>query len=179
MEALLEEHLGGLRAFVRLKSGQMLRRKESCSDLVQTVCRSVLEGISSAECEDERSFRNWLYTVAYRRIVNRVEFHVAKMRDANREVDSWHERPEDKGLLAAYSSLATPSRHAEVREEVARLEAAMDQLPEDYRDVIVDACLLMRSRAEIAARSGRSEVAVRKLLSRARARLAWELRPRG
>ena len=178
IEALLASNLGGLRAFVRLKSGQLLRRRESCSDLLQTVCRSVLEGLPNADCEDERSFRNWLYTVAHRRIVNRVEFYSAQMRDSAREVDHWEERPSDRDLLSAYSQIGTPSRHAAVREEVVRLEAAMDRLPDDYREIIIEACLLLRSRAEIATSTGKSEVAIRKLLSRARARLALELRER-
>lgn len=175
IDALLSDHLGGLRAFVRLKCGRVLRQRESCSDLVQTVFRSVLEGLGEADCEDERSFRSWLYTVAYRRIVNRVEFHTAQMRDADREVE-WHDERGHAGLLSAYGDLSTPSRHAAVREEVARLEEAMDRLSDEYREVIIEACLLRRSRAEIAEATGRSEVAVRKLLSRARARLALELR---
>ncbi|MCA8972176.1 MAG: hypothetical protein KDC95_20480, partial [Planctomycetes bacterium] len=40
IEALLESQLGGLRAFIRLRSGNALSQRESQSDLVQTVCRS-------------------------------------------------------------------------------------------------------------------------------------------
>ena len=43
MQRLLEEHLPRLRAFIRLRTNQAIRARESCSDLVQSVCREVLE----------------------------------------------------------------------------------------------------------------------------------------
>lgn len=39
---LLERHLSGLHAFVRLNCGEMLGRKESHADLVQSTCREFL-----------------------------------------------------------------------------------------------------------------------------------------
>ncbi len=43
IEALLAEHLPGLRAYVRLRMGPDLRAKESASDLVQSACCEILE----------------------------------------------------------------------------------------------------------------------------------------
>jgi RNA polymerase sigma-70 factor (ECF subfamily) len=58
------------------------------------------------------------------------------------------------------------------KEAVERIEAALDALPEDYREVITLAKLVGLSRAEIGEVMGRSEGAVRTLLFRAQARLA-------
>ena len=57
-------------------------------------------------------------------------------------------------------------------EEIARLEAAIDQLPEEQREVITLAHLVGLSRADIGAQMGRTEEAVRALLHRAKARLS-------
>jgi hypothetical protein len=50
---------------------------------------------------------------------------------------------------------------------VRNLEAAFDELPEHYREVITLSRIAGLSRAEIAAHMGRSEASVRNLLSRA------------
>ena len=53
--------------------------------------------------------------------------------------------------------------------------SAFDRLPEAHREVIVLAKVMGLSRGEIAAQMGRTEIAVRTLLSRALAQLAGEL----
>lgn len=179
IDALMHAQLPGLRAFIRLKSGRVLRERESCSDLVQTICRSVLESIDRVECSDESSFRNWLFTVAERRIINRFEYHSAAKRDPRLEVplDGKSSRSNDfAGLLGAYDALGTPSRHAAAREEVERIETAIDALPTEYREVLIRACIQKQAHEAIANELGRSRESTRKILSRARAKLAILLR---
>jgi RNA polymerase sigma factor (sigma-70 family) len=79
---------------------------------------------------------------------------------------------DDAPLIQAYATFCTPSRQASAREEIAQIEAAFDALPADYQEVIRLAFLVRLPHRQIAERMQRSEVAVRKLLSRARARLA-------
>ena len=174
VETLMRSNLPGLRAFIRLRSGQLLRAKESVSDLVQSVCREVLQDLPRAEVESAEAFRCWLYTAAHRKILDRRKYWEREMRDAAREqpLDGAPSDERDRSLLESYGVLATPSRHAEVKEEVARIERAFEELPEEYREVIALARIVGLSHREIAERMGRSEEAVRQLLARARARLA-------
>ncbi len=79
------------------------------------------------------------------------------------------------GLLDGYRTFCTPSRAAQASEEVERIEAAFDGLPEEYREVITLSRVLGCSHAEIAARMGRSEGATRTLLYRALGRLSGVL----
>lgn len=58
------------------------------------------------------------------------------------------------------------------REELAALEKALGELPEDYREVILLARVMGLDHASVAAQMGRSETATRSLLHRALARLA-------
>lgn len=169
-EALLRENLPGLRAFIRLRSDRLLRARESVSDLVQSVCREILNDLAGFPVATEQAFRHWLYTSALRKILDRRKYWEAERRDIRRETRL--EPAAEQELLASYGTFCSPSRHAAMREEVERIEAAFERLPEEYREVITLARIVGLSHREIAERMGRNEEAVRKLLSRARARLA-------
>jgi RNA polymerase sigma-70 factor (ECF subfamily) len=173
-ERLLESWLPQIRAYVRLRSGPLLRQRESHSDLVQTVCRQLLEDLGDYRGDGEASFKAWLFTMALRKLAERGRFHGAGRRDPAREVP-----PPDEAaagpLLDCYATFCTPSRFAIAREEVERIETAFDALGDEQREVITLACVVGLSHREIAHELGKSEEAVRKLLSRARARLAMLL----
>lgn len=169
-EALILRHLDRLRAFVRLKSGPGLRARESCSDLVQSVCREALGELGRLEVDGEDGFQRWLFAVALHKIGRRVEYYRAAKRDPGREETG------DAALLSAYGAVVTPSADAAAREEVAHIEAAFDALSEDQREALIQVRLLGRPHREVAEETGRSEEAVRQLLYRARARLALLLR---
>ncbi len=170
IDELLVRHLPGLRAFIRLRAGPVIRRCESESDLAQSVCREVLLHVDGFHYGDERGFKNWLYTIALRKILNRHEYYGAAKRDRLRAES-------DGALAAAYRTFSTPSRHAMKREEIEGLERAFDQLGEGQREVITLAYLVGLSRGEIAEQLGKSEGAVRTLLSRSLAALAAILEP--
>jgi RNA polymerase sigma-70 factor (ECF subfamily) len=171
-EVLLERHLPGLRGFVRLRSGKVLRDRESTSDLVQSVCREVLSHMDRFQYRSEVGFKQWLYTTAMRKISNRVQFYHAQKRDADRERPMGKSTGGHEELYDCYQTFCTPSAELMSAEEIGRIEAAFDELPAEYREVIVLARVMGLSRAEIGAQMGRSEGAVRNLLSRALARLA-------
>jgi RNA polymerase sigma-70 factor (ECF subfamily) len=175
LESLLENYLPDLRAFVRLRAGRAVRARESGSDLVQSVCREVLEHAGAFRHASESAFKRWLFTTALRKIMNRRDYLHADKRDARRDAGQARVSAGDALLLERYSSFSTPSRHAMLREEVERIESAMEDLSDDHRTVITLAHVVGLSRAEIAEEMGKSEGAVRTLLHRALARLAVRL----
>lgn len=167
--ALLQQHLPALRAFVRLKAGAMLLAKESCSDLAQSVCRDVLENADRFQFGGEAEFRKWLFTTAMRKIADRAEHWGAKKRSPLRERAQL-----DDEEVQGYAHVYTPSHQAMAREELQRVELAFERLSDEKREVILMARLMGLSHAQIAAELGKSEVAVRSMLSRALAELsAW------
>jgi RNA polymerase sigma factor (sigma-70 family) len=174
VSALLQGHLPRLHAYVRLHMDRTLRAREESGDLVQSTCREVLEHARTFRFEGEAGFRRWLCTVALNKVRERLRFHHAGKRDARREergpadAGSSHER----SLLECYATLATPSREAGQREQVLRIEAAFDRLPEAWRDVVAQNRILGMSHGEIAAMTGKTEVAVRSLLHRALVKLS-------
>ena len=175
LEELLEAHLPSLRAFVRLRATPEIRAQESVSDVVQSVCREVLTHAERFRHPGEAAFRNWLYTTARRKILNRLQAMRTEKRDVAREVAL--DEPAAQALLARYASFSTPSGRAARREDVERVEAAFDELKPEQKDVVELAYVVGLSRGEIAERMGKSEGAVRVLLHRALARLGSLLDP--
>ena len=168
--ALLERHLPDLRAYVRLRAGRDIRAKESCSDIVQSVCREVLEDLDGFEFRGEPAFRAWLFKHTLNKIVDRARYYDAGKREAGRE----EPLPETDGsafVPAAYASLCTPSQVAMAHELKDRIEAGFDELPEDYREVLVLSRIVGLSHGEIAEETGRTLSSVRNLVYRGMARL--------
>lgn len=168
IEQLLVQHLPGLEAFVRLRMGPVLRSLLGAPDLVQSVCREVLEDLSEFEFRGEAPFRHWLYVRAENKLREKHRYHHADKRSREHEVAM----PDASTFLPAYRTLCTPSRALEVRETMQRVEAAFDQLPGDYKEAVTLHKLCGLSHAEIAERMGKSEGAVRNLVYRGISRLA-------
>lgn len=175
VDALLERHLPGLERYVRAQVGTLVGRKDSASDLVQSACREVLLHLARFQYDGEEGFKRWLYATALRKIQDRHRYYTAQKRDALRErapPDGQSSGRSAEVLLEALRSGTTPSGEAGKREEIARLESALERLPERYREVIQLAYLEGLARSEIAQRLQLSDANARMLLSRALARLA-------
>lgn len=171
LDALLQRYLPGVRAYLRVRAGAILD-KESVSDLAQSVCRDVLENLDRFRFDGEDGFKRWLFKTAQRKILDRYEFYAAARRDHRREEAPARDLAD---TLACYGSLPSPSRAAVAREELERVERALEDLPDEQREVIVLAKIVGLSRAAIAAEMGKNEGAVRMLLHRGLARLAERL----
>ena len=170
IDALIERHLPSLNAYVRVRTGAKLGAKESISDLVQSTCREVLRKADLLPDLDEAGFKYWLFTMAERKILNKVRHWEAGKRDQAREAGGMS-TAEGQRLLQSYGGFHSPSHCAVVSDELERVEKAMQELPGDYREVIVLHHLVGLPHKEIAVKLERSEGAVRQVLSKALARL--------
>lgn len=167
VEALLATHLPRLRAFVRLRTSATIRQHESCSDLVQSVCREVLQGAGRFEYRGDAAFRAWLFRTALNKILDRQAFLTEQKRDVRREATSGA-----AALGDLRSREPTASQVAVAAEMQQQMEAAFDLLPDEYREVIALSRIIGLSHAEVGEQLGRSEGASRMLLSRALAAYA-------
>lgn len=172
VEALFRRHLPALEAYVRLRAGRAFGAREAVSDIVQSTCRDLLEGLDGFRHGGASAFRHWLYAMAARKIADKLAFHGAQRRDLGREAAS--EAAED--LMARLAAgLASPSQAAVAGELLGRLEEAFAELAEDEREVVLLSRVVGLSRAEVAAALGRTENGVRNLLNRTLAKLAARL----
>ena len=173
LASLLVQQMPALEAFVRLRMGTLLRKRETGEDLVQTVCRSALESLDRVEFRGEVAFRRWLFGVAANKLHERLRLFAAQRRDPAREVALDALRA--SAVLAGCRGLCTPSRDLQSREELAAIEAAFDALPADQQEAITLRRIAGLDYADIAEQMGRSEGAVRNLVHRGLARFALQL----
>jgi len=169
VDELLERHLPGLRKYVRQRISPTLLAKESSSDVVQSVCREVLQGFEGFEYRGEAAFRNWLYQAAVRKLVDHLRYHEAQKRDV-RHVRSSSLSTAEFALLA--SRIHTPSADAMMREEIASLERGFARLSDGDQQILRWIYVEGLTHAKVAERLECTEVSSRKQLSRALARLA-------
>jgi RNA polymerase sigma-70 factor (ECF subfamily) len=174
-ESLFARNLPPLVAFIRARAGRAMLARESASDLAQSVCREVLADLDDFEYQGEEAFRNWLFLQATRKVLDRARHQGRGKRDVAREVAMPEEKDDAEALLACYASLATPSQHAAAREELARFEKAVQELPETQRDAVTMSRLMNLSYEQIAEQMGISESAVRGLVARGLAALSAAL----
>lgn len=162
-DAILMRYLPEIRAFIRLRTSPKIRARESCSDLVQSVCVEVLNDIDAFEYRSEGQFRKWLYMTALRKVLDREKHYGRHKRDVSLEVPLVDEKQN--------ATDSTPSHAAIRNEEQERLERAFDQLPEDHRVVISLVSYLDLTYPEVGEIMKRSPDACRVLHNRALARL--------
>jgi len=175
VDELIVRHLPDLRAYVRLRAGPLVRAREGESDIVQSVVREVLHHVDRFQHGGDGAFRAWLFATALRKLVNKDAFHRAERRDAGRVDAAVDPGEEIDQLAAAYERFAAPSQAARSTEEIARIDRAFAELPEDYREVIVLSRVVGLDRADVAREMNRSEASIRNLLHRALARLGEAL----
>lgn len=171
VETLLRRFLPRVHAYVRGEMGAALRAREESWDLAQSACREVLRDVEKRAYRSEAEFRIWLFKAALRKVQERGRYFRREKRDTALE------RPvagADSASRAwdVYRTLLTPSRIAGAREGVLRFETAMAALSPDQREVVHLHLLVGLPHAEVAARTGRSEEAVRALYHRAKVKLA-------
>ncbi|MFO1078233.1 MAG: RNA polymerase sigma factor [Planctomycetota bacterium] len=166
----LVQQMPALEAFVRLRMGTLLRKRENGEDLVQTVCRAALESLDRVDFRGDAAFRRWLFGIAANKLHERLRLFSAQRRDPAREIALDELRA--SAVLAGCRGLCTPSRELQSREALEQIEAAFDALPADQQEAITLRRIADLDYADIAAHMGRTEGAVRNLVHRGLARFA-------
>src|SRR5262245_56680192 len=145
-------------AAVRARLGAELRGKLESWDIVQDALLASLKNVQSFDQASEGAFLNWLATVVENRIRDHLDYFRAEKRDhllekplAGRSAES--SVPLD---IPERSCAPTPSQVLVLTEDLARLEKAMDQLPEQSRELIVAVKIEGLTYQEIAQAQGKS-----------------------
>lgn len=170
--------LDACRGYLLLVAGRdldpELRAKGGASDLVQQTFLEAQGAFGRFRGGSEDELLAWLKHLLRNNLIDFTRrYQVAAKRGVDREVPLTGDDSAVRDGVAA--DTPSPSGHAMARERDDSLRAAMDRLPEDYRAVLQLRYDDELSFDDIAARTGRSPEAARKLWARAVARLQQEL----
>ena len=163
-----------VRWMVRFRMSKELRSKLESMDIVQDTLVHALRGLEGFTYKNEGDFVRWLSKIVENELrCNLRKLHADK-RDIRKNVQLNNSRPTTgsryAGMLTPVDA-TTPSVIMSKRDELARLEKAIDELKPEYRQVIVLTKIDGFSYNEMGQRLGKSDEAVRKLVSRAMAEL--------
>jgi RNA polymerase sigma-70 factor, ECF subfamily len=137
LESLFTRYYERVRRMVRLRLGSALRNRMDSGDILQETFLEALRTFDRFEMRDQGSFINWLARLAENRIRDAADYHHALKRDAGREVPL---SPGDRSTeldLGLKAGGLLPSEGADEAEQVARLEAAIERLPDADRELIL------------------------------------------
>lgn len=159
-----------LLSFIEKRMSDGLRRKVEPVDVLQEVTVSALNALGDVEWGDREPF-GWLCQQAERRIIDSHRHHFgAQKRAAGREVDIAGRRSEggDGGGLADLiaASLTSPSAAMSRQQKEHHMLAALQALPDDARTALRLRYVEGLPSKEIAEQLGKSDGAVRVLLTR-------------
>jgi len=170
-----DNRLERLRPLLRMHVRQMklnpkLRRRFDSSDIVQMTMLKAHKNREQFRGHSEPEFIKWIHRILENEAVEAVRRENSLKRDPDREVhqailesSACIERQlEARGL--------SPSEEAEKREELLSVAKAIDELPEEQREVFMLREVMDCPIADIAARLEKTEKAVAGLLLRARQR---------
>jgi RNA polymerase sigma-70 factor (ECF subfamily) len=157
----------------RLQVDPRLRRRFDSSDLVQETLLNAHAQLNRFRGRSEAEFVRWLQEVLAHTVADQVRRARAQKRDVGLEQPLQAALAESSARLEAFlaSGQPSPSEQAERHELLLRLAEALEQLPEDQRDVVVQRDLEGASIAAVAERLGRTRKSVAGLLLRGRRKL--------
>ena len=163
-----------VRWMVRFRMSKELRSQLESMDIVQDTLVQALRGLDGFTYKNEGDFIRWLSKIAENELRGSFRKLHADKRDIRKVVRFNDDRSGTEDRHAGMPTpvdATTPSVIMSKREELARLEKAIDELKPEYREVIVMTKIDGLSYNEMGQRLGKSDEAVRKLVSRAMAEL--------
>lgn len=159
-----------LSAFIERQLGTALRRKVEPDDVFQETSAEAVRSLAGAAITERDPF-GWLCQIAERKIIDlHRRFFDAQKRDAGREVPlaapSGAESQQAGLINMLVASMTTPSQAFSRNAREARLFEALQALPDDQREALRLRYIENMPSKQIAERLGKTDAAVRVMLTR-------------
>ncbi|UCG59146.1 MAG: sigma-70 family RNA polymerase sigma factor [Phycisphaerales bacterium] len=170
LDQLCRVYAERVRWMVRLRMGKELRRRLDSMDVVQDVLIHAVGGITDFTYDNEGDFVRWLSKIVENALRDNWERFHAEKRDIRKEIplgNGGRRSGSGPSGVPGPVGTTTPSVILSRKEDLARLEKAIDALKPEYKEVIVLTKIEGLGYQQIADRVDKSSEAVRKLVSRA------------
>jgi RNA polymerase sigma-70 factor (ECF subfamily) len=168
----VEANRPALMGFLHARIGAHLAKKIEAEDILQDASLEAIRSLDKAPLETWDPL-HWLFQICERKIIDaHRRFFTSQKRDASREAALADNSDAAGGLgnlLAA--SMTTPSAAFSRDQRQLRVLAAIDTLPEDQREALRLRYLVGLPSKEIAEKLGKTDGAVRVMLSRSLGKL--------
>jgi RNA polymerase sigma-70 factor (ECF subfamily) len=168
----VEANRPALMGFLHARIGSHLAKKVEAEDILQEACLEAIRTLDKAPL-DTWDPLHWLFQICERKIIDAHRRHFeSQKRDASREA-AIPDGSENGGGLANLlaASMTTPSAAFSRDQRQLRVLAALDTLPNDQREALRLRYLVGLPSKEIAQKLGKTDGAVRVMLSRSLAKL--------
>jgi RNA polymerase sigma-70 factor (ECF subfamily) len=171
------ERLEGFRAYLRLLArlnlSPRLQSKVDASDLVQQTLLEACRSLEGFRGQSEAELCAWLRGILAHQIAHTARDLRRDKRDVDRERSLELALHNSSARLGAWLASAdpTPSEQAQVNERALRVAAALEELPEAQREVLLLHHWQGLKLAEIAQQMGRTTPSVAGLLQRGQKQL--------
>ncbi len=169
LQSLVARYLPRIHKMVRLSLGSKLKSQVESMDLVQEIMGRILKSYDKFEIREEASFVHWVRVLVQNEIKNQAAHQNAECRNPDKEL---HAIKNPSGTWLDFAdgladTSETPSKIVEKKDDLGRLAQAMEQLPEEQKEVIVMRQYEEMSFGEIGKALGCSEDAARMKFVRA------------
>lgn len=155
-----------LLGFIRKRIGSSLQKKIEPEDIFQEVSIEAVKSFDKIDL-DNREPLNWLFQICERKIIDaHRHFFASQKRSAAREAALGSQAAGGLADLLV-ASMTSPSQAFSRDQKQLRMLAALDTLPEQQREALRLRYLIGLPSKEVAEKLGKSDGAVRVMLSRA------------
>lgn len=171
--ALLTLYQAYLRVLARVQIGHKLELKADASDLVQDTLLQAHVAFHQFRGATERELLAWLRKILQSRLMNLLRLHSAGRRDHRLEQSLHADLDASAAGLERIlpADVDTPSKQVARREAAVGLANALEQLSDDYREVITLHHVEGLKFADVAIKMNRSAAATQRMWVRALVRL--------
>jgi RNA polymerase sigma-70 factor (ECF subfamily) len=165
LNRLFERYYERVRRIVRLRLGARLRESVDSGDILQETFTAAVRSFENFEMREEASLINWLSRLAERQIIAAADYHGAKKRDQRRSVSLHGGGSATASLSVAFPDETTaPLEKLANHEETGIVERCLDELPEEYRELIVLRNYAGASWEAVAEETGRPSAAAARMM---------------
>jgi len=164
----VEQHRRQLLAFIERQIGAALRRKVEPEDILQELSSDAVRGLANMDLSERDPF-SWLCQLAERRVIDaHRRYFGAQKRDAGREVplQSGGDASQAGLINLLVASMTSPSAAFSRNAKEAKLLEALGQLPDIQREALRLRYVESWPSKKIAEQLGKSDAAVRVMLTR-------------